>query len=83
MRDRSRKHRDDAGREHTRDHAAADPPVAAGHGARHREHDADNQAGLEDFAENDDQRGKHEDLPRYFTTSAPRATFSLYSSKNS
>ena len=64
-----------------REHAAEYPPVAVGHRARNRKYDADDQAGLEHFTENDDQGGDHESL--YFTTSAPRATFSLYSSKNS
>jgi hypothetical protein len=75
------KGRDDAGRQHARKHAAADPKIALRHRARNSEHDADDQAGFEHFAENDDQRGDHGEP--YFTTSVPRAVFSLYSSKNS
>jgi len=59
VRQRAGKGRDDAGEENPRQHAAADPLIAMRHRARDREHDADDQAGLEDFAENDDQCGNH------------------------
>ena len=45
--------------EAARQHAAADPLIAVRDRASHRKHDADDQAGLENFTENDDQRGKH------------------------
>jgi hypothetical protein len=51
---------DDTGEQNPRQHAAADPWIAMRHRARNREHDADDQAGLEDFAENDDQCGNHD-----------------------
>ena len=56
------KHGDQAGGENARDDAAADPEIAMRHRARDRKHDADDQTGLEDFAENDDQCGDHEVL---------------------
>ena len=53
------KGRDHAGRENAGEHAAGDPLIAMRHRARDREHDADDQAGLEDFTEYDDQCGNH------------------------
>ena len=60
--------------------AAADPPAAAGDGARHRQHDADDQAGLEHFAKDDDQCGEHGDS---YSHDQRAGAFSLKSSKNS
>ena len=41
--------------------ASTPPPISRPrrHHARHRKHDADDQAGLEDFTENNEQRGEH------------------------
>lgn len=80
LRERARERRDDAGGKHARQHPAADPAIAIGNRAGHREHDADDQAGFEDLAKDDDECCQHG--PAYCTTTAPRA-FSLYSSKNS
>ncbi len=59
-------------------HPAANPAIAMRNGARHREHDADNQSGLEHLAKNNDQGSQHGGR-LYCTVSAPRA-FSLKSS---
>src|SRR5215470_15046139 len=64
-----------------REDTAGDPTIAIFDRARDREHDADDQAGFEDLAKDDDERREHEPEP-HSTTSAPRA-FSLKSSKNS
>jgi hypothetical protein len=48
--------------EHTAEHTAADPRTAMTDPARDREHDADDQAGLEHFTKDNDQRGEHRRL---------------------
>ena len=53
--------RDDAGAGEPGDDARREPAVAAGHGARRGGDDADDQRGLEDFAEDDDGGGEHGD----------------------
>jgi len=55
------KRRDQACGHHSRQHAAADPSEAMGHGACNRQHNADDQAGFKHFAKDDDERGEHLD----------------------
>ena len=60
------------------DDAEANPQTAAGDAARGGEHDADDEARLDDLAEDDDEGAEH--LP-YSTTTAPWAVASLNSPK--
>ena len=50
---------DQAGAEHAAGDAEIDPAPAAGDATRRRHHDADDQAGFDDFAKNDDERAEH------------------------
>src|SRR5262249_14515823 len=49
----------DAGTERAREYPGRDPTAAPAHAARRGEHDADNQPGLDHFAEDDDERAEH------------------------
>ena len=60
------------------DDAEADPQTAASDAARGGEHDADDEAGLDDLAEDDDEGAEH---PAYSATTAPWAVASLNSPK--
>ena len=51
--------RNDARADEARTDAAGNQEVAPGHSLRHRKYDADDQAGFDDFAENDEQRTEH------------------------
>ena len=54
-------------------HTERDGPAAARHAARRRQHDADDQAGFQHLAENDDECSQHGATP---TISTPCAVFS-------
>ncbi len=62
IRQSGREQRHHAGAEDAGGDAARDPQGAAGDARGHGHDDADNQAGLEDFAEYDQQGGQHGNL---------------------
>jgi len=78
LRQRAGKGGDEASRDNACQDPAANPAIATRDGACDRKHDADDQAGFEYLAEDDDERSQH-NQPVYCTVKAPRA-FSLKSS---
>ena len=61
LRDRAGEDGDQAGAEQAAEDAETDPAPAGGHAARRRHHDADDQAGFDDFAKDDDKGAEHGD----------------------
>ena len=55
---------DDAGTERAEEHAGRNPVSAAADAAGRSQHDADDQTGLDHFAEDDDERAEHAAIPR-------------------
>src|SRR5438132_192045 len=78
LRDRLRAARDDERADDAEREAAEDEAAPSGDPARRRAHDADDERGLEDFAEDDERGAEH----GYFATTTPFAVFSLYSPTN-